>query len=77
MTSLPESSDASAIPAPAWVQAERMPAMSPGWYWAECPGSWEWYSPERNQSRGIDHGDTLWHPLIAKRYWGPWTTPAG
>lgn len=61
---------------PAWVLAEDMPTKPMGWYWAEYPGGWEFYKPERNATLGIDHGDSGWHPLIAKRYWGPWTPPS-
>ena len=61
---------------PAWVLAEDMPTKPMGWYWAEYHGGWEFYKPERNATLGIDHGDSGWHPLIAKRYWGPWTPPS-
>jgi hypothetical protein len=77
MTMAQESGPAGALPAPAWVLAADMSSMPKGWYWASFPGTWEWYSPERNETRGIDHGDTLWHPLISSRYWGPWTSPPG
>jgi hypothetical protein len=64
------------VPTPmAWIQAEDMPKQPKAWYWAAFPGTWVWYSPERNACRGIDFGDTHWHALGSKRYWGPWITP--
>lgn len=71
-----EAAEAEAGP-PRWVKAEDMPSMPRAWYWSEYPGSWEWYSPERNATRSIDHGRSGWNKLIAKRYWGPWVQPPG
>lgn len=59
-------------PNPVWIVAEQMPSKPRGWYWAEYPGSWEFYSPELNATQSTVHGDTNWHTLISKRYWGPW-----
>ena len=64
------------LPPPSWVKAEDMPTQPRGWYWASFPGSWEFYSPERNATLGIDHGHNGWNPLRSTRYWGPWTPPA-
>jgi hypothetical protein len=58
-----------------WIDAAEMPSQSRSWYWAEFPGTWIFYAPKRNAALCIDHGDTRWHSLQSKRYWGPWTTP--
>lgn len=72
----PAKTDASApATSPAWVALDQMAEMAKGWYWAEFPGCWLWFCPERLQVRGIDHGDVAWHPMLSKRYWGPWTSP--
>lgn len=71
-----EAQSAAALPLPGWISLEDMPSMPSGWYWAAFPGSWEWYSREQNATRGIDHGDTRYHELMSRRYWGPWSPPA-
>jgi hypothetical protein len=60
---------------PKWVPMDEMPSMPRGWYWAGFPGGWEWYSPELNMTKGVDHGDARWHELMSLRYWGPFAGP--
>ncbi|MEX3983770.1 hypothetical protein AB4Y45_32830 [Paraburkholderia sp. EG287A] len=67
--------DSSPPPTPGWIDAADMPSMPKGWYWAAFPGGWEFYSPEHNATRGIDHGHSGWQPLMATRYWGPFRPP--
>lgn len=62
---------------PAWISVKEMADQPKAWYWAEFPGTWIWFSPERNAARGIDFGDLTWHSLQSKRYFGPWHSPAG
>lgn len=64
------------MPDLSWISVDQMPTMPRGWYWAEWPGQWVFYSPERNQEQGIFHGTTSWVDLMSKRYWGPWTEPS-
>ncbi|EKF7417515.1 TPA: hypothetical protein MXR76_002064 [Pseudomonas aeruginosa] len=63
----------------AWHSCNEMRTNPKAWYWAEFPGSWVWYCPEKHMTRCIDHGDTLWHEPQSKRYYGPWlqTVPTG
>lgn len=60
---------------PGWHAEAAMQALPRGWYWAPFPGDWVWYCPERNMASGLFHGDTKWHELMSKRYWGPWVQP--
>ena len=60
---------------PTWISVEQMPSMPKGWYWAEYPGQWVWYSPKWHQEQGIFHGTTSWTDATSKRYWGPWVEP--
>jgi hypothetical protein len=54
-----------------WINAEDMPSMPRGWYWAQFPGAWEWYNPEHNQTIGIDHARAT--DLASTKYWGPFS----
>ncbi|MEA8592998.1 hypothetical protein PZT57_30595 [Pseudomonas aeruginosa] len=58
-----------------WHSCNEMRTQPKAWYWAEFPGAWVWYCPEKHMTRCIDHGDTLWHEPLAKRYYGPWLQP--
>lgn len=58
-----------------WVSMDEMASMSRRWYWAAFPGGWEWYSPELNMTKSIDHGNARWHELMSLRYWGPFAGP--
>lgn len=58
-----------------WHDRAEMQAQPKAWYWSEFPGCWIWYCPEKNMIRGLDHGDTLWHEPLSKRYYGPWFQP--
>lgn len=60
---------------PSWISVEKMPTMPRGWYWAEYPGQWVFYAPERHEEKGIFHGTTSWIDATSKRYWGPWIEP--
>ena len=62
-----------AAPQPEWSLGENMRCRPKGWYWAAFPGAWVFYDPELNQVLGISHGDTAWHDLHSRRYWGPWS----
>lgn len=63
------------LPAARWLDAAEMATAPRGWYWAAFPGAWEFYSPELGKTQGLFHGDTLWHELMSKTYWGPWSPP--
>ncbi|HBO5516186.1 TPA: hypothetical protein L4559_005113 [Pseudomonas aeruginosa] len=58
-----------------WYSRNELRTQPKAWYWAEFPGAWVWYCPEKHMTRCVDHGDTLWHEPLSKRYYGPWLQP--